>query len=177
MVRFILALCTASLLFGAGSLSNRRAPGFSLMDSNGQQHDLYDYRGSIVLLDFMQTNCPHCLKFKKVLEQVKAKYGSRVMILSVVNPPDNPKTVAKFIQDVKPSNPILFDSGQMAISYFKATPANPSIDLPHLFIIDESGWIVSDYGYTPATLRIFEGASLFNELDRLLAAKPATPRR
>ena len=41
--------------FAAGALSNRRAPGFSLPDSTMKQHDPLDYRGKILLLEFMQT--------------------------------------------------------------------------------------------------------------------------
>lgn len=159
------------MMFAAGGLSNRRAPGFSLQDSTGRQHDLSDYRGKIVLVEIMQTNCPHCRTFSKILDQIKAKYGDRVAILTVVNPPDTPASVARYLAEVKPTSPILFDSGQMAISYFKATPENPAIDLPHLFIIDANGWIVNDYGYGPKTKAIFEGKALFPELDRLLAAQ------
>lgn len=161
------------MMFAAGGLSNRRAPGFSLQDSTGRQHDLYDYRGKIVLLEIMQTACPHCRAFSKILDQIKAKYGDRVATLSVVNPPDTGASVARYLAEVKPTTPILFDSGQMAISYFKATPENPSIDLPHLFIIDANGWIVNDYEYGPMTKGVFEGKSLFGELDRLLAGRPA----
>ena len=39
-------------------LSNRRAPSFSLPDSAMRQHDILDYRGSWLLLDFMKTDCP-----------------------------------------------------------------------------------------------------------------------
>jgi thiol-disulfide isomerase/thioredoxin len=170
-MRFCFVLCVAALLVAAGGLSNRRAPGFSLQDSKGKQHDLYDYRGKIVLIEIMQTSCPHCRAFSKILDQVKAKYGDRVVSLSVVNPPDSPENVARYLAEVKPSTPILFDSGQMAISYFKLTPENPAINLPHLFIIDANGWIVNDYTYGDATKGIFEGKALFPELDRLLAAK------
>jgi len=170
-MRFLLALCTVSVMLAAGGLSNRRAPGFSLPDSTGRQQDLYDYRGKIVLLEIMQTACPHCRTFSKILDKIKAKYGDRVAILSVVNPPDTGATVARYLAEVKPSTPLLFDCGQMAASYVKATPQNPKIDLPHLFIIDANGWIVNDFEYGPLTKGIFEGTSLFAELDRLLAAK------
>ena len=43
----------------AGDLSGRRAPGFSLVDSDFVHHDAQDYRGKILLLDIMQTSCPH----------------------------------------------------------------------------------------------------------------------
>jgi peroxiredoxin len=170
-MRYFLALFTASVLLAAGSLSNRRAPGFSLMDTTGRQHDLYDYRGKLVLIDIMQTNCPHCRVFSKILDKVKVKYGERVAVLSVVNPPDNAATVGKFLQSLAPSYPVLFDSGQMAISYFKATPQNPSVDLPHLFVVDANGWIVNDFEYGPATKPIFEGEAIFSEIDKLLARR------
>jgi peroxiredoxin len=172
-MRCFLALCTVCLAFGAGTLSNRRAPGFSLPDMSGKQFDLQDYRGKIVLIDIMQTNCPHCRTFAKVLDKVVAKYGGRVAVLSVVNPPDTPATVSQFLKDLKSRFPILFDCGQMAISYTKATPQNPSVDVPHLFIIDGNGWIVNDYGYSEQTKDVFEGSALFAELDRMLAARPA----
>ena len=171
-MRYFLALCTAaSMLLAAGSLSNRRAPGFSLMDTKGQQHDLYDYRGKIVLVEIMQTSCPHCRAFSKILDKIKAKYGDRVVAFSVVNPPDTAETVSRYLAEVKPTTPLLFDCGQMAISYFKATPQNPGVDLPHLFIVDANGWIVNDYEYGFATRGIFEGQDLFPVLDRMLAAK------
>ncbi len=180
-MRFLLVMLTALSMFAAGGLSNRRAPGFSLMDSKGQQVDLQDFRGKFVVLEIMQTSCPHCRTFSKVLDQVRTKYAGRVVTLSVVNPPDTAETVAKYLAEVKPSTPVLFDSGQMAISYFKATPQNPGVDLPHVFIIDGNGWIVSDFGYGFATKNIFEGQALFPELDRLLSAgaakgAPAAPK-
>jgi peroxiredoxin len=174
-MRFLLALCVASLLMASGELSGRRAPGFSLPDVKGEQHDLQDYRGKIFLLEIMQTNCPHCRTFSKVLDEAQAKYAGRVVALSVVNPPDTFNTVVKYTQEVKPAFPILFDTGQMAISYMKATPAKPTIDLPHLFIINADGMIVNDYGYEAGPKAIFEGRALFTELDRILAAKPAPP--
>jgi peroxiredoxin len=170
-MRYFLALVTASVLLAAGPLSNRRAPGFSLLDTKGQQHDLSDYRGKIVLVEIMQTKCPHCRTFSKILDQIKSKYGDRVAALSVVNPPDTAQTVSAYLAEIKPTTPLLFDCGQMAISYFKATPQNPAVDLPHLFIVDANGWIVDDYGYDFTTRGIFEGADLFPILDRILAAK------
>ena len=173
MKRLLLFMCAVPLLFASGELSGRRAPGFSLPDVRGEQHDLQDHRGKIVLLEIMQTNCPHCRTFGKVLDEILVKYAGRVAVLTVVNPPDTFATVSKYLKEVQPKYPILFDTGQMAISYTKATPANPAIDLPHLFIIDANGRIVNDYGYEAGPKDIFDGRALFAELDRMLAAKPA----
>jgi peroxiredoxin len=164
-------------LWAAGELSNRRAPGFSLPDIELRQHDLADYRGRIVLLDIMRTECPHCQTLSRTLEKVKQRYGDKVAILSIVNPPDNVDMVRAYIRQNKITTPILFDCGQVAASYMKATPQRPSVNVPHLFIIDANGWIVNDYAYTPQNRAIFEGRALFDELDRLLKAQSASGKK
>lgn len=155
----------------AGDLSGRRAPGFSLVDASFVQHDTQDYRGKILLIDIMQTNCPHCGTFSKILQEVTNKYGGKVAVLAIVNPPDNTATVKQYIAQHKLTYPLLFDCGQAAASYMKATPQNTGFSVPHLFIIDAQGMIQNDYGYDPFSQGIFEGRDLFSELDRMLKAK------
>ena len=141
---FLIAI-TAITLFAGGEYSNRRAPGFSLADSHYQQHDPQDYRGKVLIVDFMQTNCPICIRLTDSLIEVKAKYGNKIGILSVVTLPDTYQAADKFAADHKVSWPILFDSGQVMMSYLKVTPANPKVNFPHLFIIDGAGTIRDDF--------------------------------
>jgi len=144
----------------------RRAPGFALFDSKMQVYDLYDYRGKIVILEFMQTTCPHCADFADTLEQVEKKYGNKVQILSVVHAPDdNSNTVAKFAAGHGVHYPILFDQGQMAYSYVRSG----NLQFPHVYVIDANGMIQGDYLYGLTTRDVFEGKALFQEIDKLLA--------
>lgn len=166
---FCLLACAATLM--AGDLSGRRAPGFSLVDSDFVQHDTQDYRGKILLVDIMQTTCAHCGPFSKILQEVVNKYGGKVAVLSIVNPPDNTATVKNYIAQHALTYPLLFDCGQVAASYMKATPQHANFAVPHLFIIDAKGMIQNDYGYGPFSQGIFEGRDLFTELDRLLKTK------
>ncbi|MBI1786940.1 MAG: TlpA family protein disulfide reductase [Acidobacteria bacterium] len=163
---FAALLLTVPSFFAAGELSNRRAPGFSLPDSSSKQFDLLDYRGKLLIVDFMQVACPHCATFSAVLEKAKAKYGDKVAILSIVNPPSEQKSVAKYIADHKVTTPIVFDCGQAAYSYLM--PKSNSIAIPHVFLIDGQGMIRFDAGYNEATKAIFEGSVLFAEIDKLL---------
>jgi thiol-disulfide isomerase/thioredoxin len=138
-VGFLLAF---SLSAFAQIPSARRAPGFSLMDVlTLKQHDMQDYRGKVVLVDFMRTDCPHCQDLTRTLEQVKAKYGDKIQILSIVNPPDDQTRVRKYVADFKLTNPVLFDCSQVAISYLQIGPKNPTVDVPYLFVIDKGGII------------------------------------
>lgn len=137
----------AALLLGAALLlpaqfNYRRAPGFALMDPIGQKwHDLADYRGKVVLLDIMRTDCPKCQELTALLEQIKAKYTDKVQVLSVVTMPDDLPKVKAYIAKHKATSPVLFDCGQMIASYMQVGPKNPSIHLPALFIIDRNGMI------------------------------------
>jgi peroxiredoxin len=178
-MRFLFGLLIpAALLLASGELSGRRAPGFSLPDLHLQQHDPQDYHGKILILDIIQTTCPHCAAFSEVLEKIRSKYGDKIAVLSIVNPPDTQATVGPFMAAHKISTPVLFDCGQVSVSYLKVTPANPSVNVPHVFVIDGHGMIRNDFGYEPDTKNIFEGDGLSAEIDRLLAEpSSAKPRK
>jgi peroxiredoxin len=141
----VLILIAACALFGENEYSNRRAPGFSLADSKFQQHDPQDYRGKVLIVDFMQTTCNVCMKLADELLQVKAKYGDKVAILSVTTLPDNYEKADRFATEHKIPWPVLFDSGQVMVSYLKVTPANPQVHFPHVFIVDGNGIIRYDF--------------------------------
>ena len=153
---------------GSGELSGRRAPGFSLPDSTTKQYDVQDYKGKLLLIEFMQTDCLHCQKFSAVLEQAKTKYGAKLGILSIVNPPSDAKAVAGFVSQFKVTTPILFDCGQVAYSYIK--PNTQTVNIPHIFLIYGDGMIRNDFAFAQDTLYVFEGKGLFAEIDKLLAA-------
>jgi len=169
-MRFLcLVLLSAACLPGAGELSGRRAPGFSLPEGPGLQRDPQDYRGKVLIVDFMQVTCDHCIAFSAILEQARARYGDKIAILSIVNPPSDAKGVADYITQHKIKSPILFDCGQVAYSYLKPTSA--TITIPHVFLIDAVGMIRNDFAFGNDTLEIFQGKGLFAEIDKLLGGK------
>jgi peroxiredoxin len=163
---FVLTLVGAVVLLAAGDYSNRRAPGFSLADSHYQQHDPQDYRGKVLIVDIMSTQCMTCLKLADMLVAVKAKFGDRIGILSVVTLPDNQGTADRFAKDHKVTWPIVFDSGQMITSYLRVTPTNPQVHFPHLFLIDGEGMIRNDFDGTEDKMMSVE--SLSAEVEKLL---------
>ena len=170
---FLLFLFTFAA-FGAGEMVGHRAPGFSLRDGANRYHDPQDYRGKILIVEFMQTSCPHCAGFSKILEEVSSKYAGKVAVLSIVNLPDTPDNVARFTATNKITTPILLDCGQIAASYIHWVPGKTAgFDIPRVFIIDAAGVIRRDLEYTVLTKEIFEGRGLFAELDKLLQSNAA----
>jgi peroxiredoxin len=156
----------ATIVLGQG-LSGRRAPSFALPDSNMKSYDILDYRGRWLLLDYMKTDRPASKSLSKELGQLKARLGAKVAILQIVLPPDNTATVAKYVADTKTALPILCDSGQSGMWYFKVTPEHPQFDSPHLFAINPQGMLVRDWnqldiekgGYMPQVEALLAGSA------------------
>lgn len=161
-----LLLCAALLssqgLFGQ-NLSGRPAPGFSLSDSNLVQHNLLDYRGRWLILDFTRTDCPSCKTLSKTLEEVKAKYAAKLDVLAIMGPPDNPASMSKYVAENSVTYPVVFDSSQVAALYFRATTNSPNYDAPHWFAVDPNGTIKYDWAHSAA-----DGKEWVKQLDQLV---------
>ncbi len=167
-MRLFFSFLLSLTLFAASDLSNRRAPGFSLNDQNAKEHDLQDYRGKVLIIEWMQTTCQHCIAFSSILEEAKAKYKGKVEVVSVVLPPDTIENVRKYMKDQKTTAPVLFDSGQVTSSYLKITPQNPNVVFPQIFLIDQNGMIKENFKYAAGSEDFFKGKQLFAEIDKLV---------
>jgi peroxiredoxin len=164
----IAALLLCNLIVFAAD-APRRAPGFCLIDTKGQWQDLADYHGKPVVVEFMQTTCPHCIAFAGVLSSLSLKYGDRVAILSVALPPDTPQTMLKFADSRKLSYPLLLDQGQVAVSYVRTG----TIEFPNIYLIDANGMIRNHWENNVLNKDVFEGNGLSREIDKLLVGAPA----
>ncbi len=169
MKKTLLLLTLSALSLLAGPATGKRLASFTLPDATGKYYDVLDFRGKPLLIDIMKTDCAHCQAFSRTLERVKARYGNRITILSIVNPPDDPPKVANYIAQFKVSSPILFDFGQATAAMLKITPQNPGISLPHLLVVDANGIVQNDWPYGADQKAIFEGDGLFAILDKMLA--------
>src|ERR1017187_132104 len=159
----ITLLCSLTLAAADGP---RRAPGFALPDLKGQFHEVADYRGKVLVLEFLKTDCPHCAAFAEVLAQLQPKYGDKVPVLAVANiNTDSPQNIAQYIAGHSLTYPVALDQGQMMFSYLR-TPQG--LNLPHVYVIDAGGYIRADYEYNALTRDVFEGKALFTDIDRLL---------
>jgi peroxiredoxin len=162
----VLLSALAGLTIGQG-LSGRRAPSFTLPDAKMKSYDILDYRGRWLVLDYMKTDRPASKPLTTELEQLKARLGAKVAILTILLPPDNTATAALYVKETKTTLPILFDSGQTGMWYFKVTPEHPQFDSPHLFVINPQGMLVRDWnqldiehgGYLPKLEALLTGAS------------------
>ncbi len=156
MIRLALLICLGPWLLSAGELSNRPAPPFRLPDAAGRFVSLADYKGRLVVLEFMSTTCPHCQKFAAVLESVHNRFKGKVGVVSIAAYPDNARTVAEFTKTYQVTFPILVDpQNTAAMAYLKPQPPTYGFSIPHLFLIDSSGFIRDDFTQNPSNAQFF----------------------
>ncbi len=156
MKRLVLSLLLAPLLAPAGALSNRPAPAFRLLDATGRAVSLADYKGKFLVVEFMNTTCPHCQKFVPVLESVQTRFKGKAGVVAIATYPDNIRTVTEFVKTYGASFPILVDpKNSAAMDYLKPGPPHNGFSIPHLFLIDSSGFIRDDFSQNPSNSQFF----------------------
>lgn len=70
------------------------APDWKLLDPQGKEHTLSEYKGKVVVLDFWATWCGPCAKVMPGMEKLHRKYGSRGVAVFGVNSWENGDPVA-----------------------------------------------------------------------------------
>jgi peroxiredoxin len=81
----------------------QRAPDFTLIDINGKQHKLSDYRGKDVLINFWATWCPPCMREIPHLIALRNTIGEdKLAMLAIsyksVYPPETTEKVKNFVK-------------------------------------------------------------------------------
>lgn len=110
------------------------APDFAIKDINGNVIRLSDFRGQVVLLNFMATWCPSCRSEMPVLGQVWAKYKNSIILISIdIDPMESDDVLRDFAQTLHYATWIWArDTANLA----KAYGVN---EIPKTVIIDKDG--------------------------------------
>ncbi len=69
-------LALGAVLFAASPVP-RPAPPLSFVDSSGKSISLANYKGKVVVVQFLLTTCPHCQAFSQLLDKLQAEYGPK----------------------------------------------------------------------------------------------------
>jgi peroxiredoxin len=94
------------------------ADDFILADLNGKIIRLNDYKGSMILLNFMTTWCPECLAAIPYLKSIYTKYNKKGLILININIQEKTGKVATYSQKHNLPYPTVLDQeGTIARSY------------------------------------------------------------
>lgn len=139
------------VLFGVTTFAqtarlNEQAPDFNLKDSNGKEHSLSDFNGKVVVLEWINFDCPFVQKHynSKNMQSLQLKYSKNdVVWLSVCSSTEGKQgnfSIDEINKRIKNHNAkmsaYLIDSdGKVGKMYGAKTT-------PHMYIIDKEGKLV-----------------------------------
>ena len=110
------------------------APDFTLLDPQGNEHTLSDYRGKIVILDFWATWCGPCLAVMPDLQAIHAQYMGEVGVMVGGNAWENGDPEA--LMAARNWDYLLLLNGDQVAADYQVT------GIPTMVVVDQSGMIV-----------------------------------
>ncbi|EFM09815.1 alkyl hydroperoxide reductase/ Thiol specific antioxidant/ Mal allergen [Paenibacillus curdlanolyticus YK9] len=90
-----------------------QAPNFTLLDLKGQSHQLSDYKGKAVVVNFWGSFCPPCVKEMPEFQRQYDKWGDKSLNILAVNLSEDDLTVQTFVGERNLSYPILRDANRV----------------------------------------------------------------
>jgi peroxiredoxin len=127
------------------------APALVLPASTGEQIDLRDLEGKVVIVDFWASWCDPCKDELPVLDAMYRKHRERGLEVLAVNIDEEREDAEALLKRLQVSFPILYDADQSAVSAW----APPK--MPTSYIVDRDGTIsVVQAGFEPTEAKKLE---------------------
>lgn len=112
------------------------APEFNLVDMNGKQHKLSDYRGKPVIVNFWATWCPPCREELPAMNRAWGEIKNQGIEMLAVNVGEDEDTIFSFMGDYPIDFTVLLDESGDIINEW------PVKGVPTTFVVDPEGKLV-----------------------------------
>lgn len=117
----------------------KTAPDFALVDMDGQRHQLSDYRGEGVFLNFWATWCKPCEREMPYIDNSYHHFKDKGVKVLTVDVGETELAVNNFIQRHNLSFPVMIDKDGTVQTAYGINP------LPITFLIDKDGIVVRSH--------------------------------
>jgi len=135
---FASLLCLAGLA-GAKSPVPRPAKDFACTDADGKQISLSKFKGKVVLIQFLDTNCPHCQAFSKTLTKLQSDLGPQgFQAFGVAFNEATPEMVRGYVSGLHLGIPVGYAPREQVIGYLGFSVLE-RLTVPQVMIIDRTG--------------------------------------
>ena len=136
MLSVSLAICLAAAAGWA-----RKAPDFSLPDSNGKQIRLSEHRGKLVVLEFLQTGCPSCQRAGRTLQKLYSENQKRnLMIIGISHDRRGMQAIRQYIRQHGLSYPVVLGDRIVAVNYL----GKLQFHVPVFFFVGPDGQLLEE---------------------------------
>lgn len=129
---------------GGASLP-RRSPEYAVKLTTGRQLLLSTYRGKVVVLMFVATDCSHCQTTSQLMERIQKEYRPRgLQTIAVAFNDLAMMLVPGFISQTGASFPVGYDRRESVFAYLQR-PVTMQTYVPIMVFIDRQGMIRGQY--------------------------------
>jgi peroxiredoxin len=182
LTRRVLAalLLTGTLTVQAAEVP-RPSPDYTYVMPDGTQQKLSQYKGKIILLEFLLVTCNHCQNTARIFNRIQKEYAAKgvqtvgISIRSDVTSSDMRSFSSQYGGDSFPVGKSMDNSHPYA--YLQHSIMNPTFYVPQIVIIDRNFVIREYYPGGDPRLGNNEEAVLRAALDKLVAERGAAPTR
>ena len=137
MRQVLMLVLAASALWGQGAVP-RPAPELKIVQVSGEIARLSSYRGRLVLLAFISTQCVHCQRASAVFEQLGREFADKLQVVEVAF--DEGADVAAFKTRFGLTFPVGIGTSD-AVHAFLGIPQGARLGTPQVVAIDRAGVI------------------------------------
>ncbi len=124
----------------------RKAPELAVQMTDGQQLLLSQFRGKVVMIDFVHTTCPHCQNASSMVERLYKEYGPRgFQPLGVAFNDNASLLVPEFVKMLSLTYPVGVASRDTVLEYLQHSLAEP-LYVPQMVFVDRAGEIRAQHG-------------------------------
>lgn len=143
-MRFVCALSAAlglAALVYAASPVPRPVTAFSFSDAGGKQISLSAFKGKVVLIQFLDTGCPHCQAMSRMLTGLQTELGPKgFQALGVAFNEATPAMVERYARERQTNFPVGFAPRDRVIECLGFSQIS-RLMVPQVMLIDRSGTI------------------------------------
>ncbi len=122
------------------------APGFTLMGANGKEHSLSDYKGSFIVLEWFNPDCPFVKKHynSKNMQKLQKHYREKGVVWMIIN------SSAKGRQGhctTERANEVIKEKDMVSTAFLldhdgKVGKMYGAKTTPHMYVIDKEGLLI-----------------------------------
>ena len=119
----------------------RKAPEFQFNFADGSHTLLSQYRGKVVMIEFLHTTCPHCQETSKQFSKLYTEFGSQgFQPIGVAWNEMSKMLVPDFIKNNGVNFPVAYSDRDTVMSYIGASVME-RVMVPQMMWIDRKGMI------------------------------------
>lgn len=173
IVIFILAACSLAATAGPAL---RKAPELSFNDRSGKPMSLSNFKGKVIVLEFLFVRSMHCARVAQTLNKLNNDLSSRGfqslgVAFSAPQSEADTTTVDNFIQSLRLAYPVGYTDKE-TVDRFLERGKYDVLSIPQVVIIDRAGVIRAQSGIRPGDPKLEDESSLRALLDVLLKETP-----